>query len=97
MVDRGPLAERSALTGHAHRGNFQIPIEYKYVNKMVTAVQWLKMVITHKHDLNLEEALEEALRMEKDQIIIAYSEGESQQGFENEAEEYYNNNYGNDN
>ena len=64
---------------------------------MVTAVQWLKMVITHKHDLNLEEALEEALRMEKDQIIIAYSEGESQQGFENEAEEYYNQNYGNDN
>ena len=67
------------------------------INKMVTAVQWLKMVITHKHDLNLEEALEEALRMEKDQIIIAYSEGESQQGFENEAEEYYNKNYGNDN
>ena len=64
---------------------------------MVTAVQWLKMVTTHKHDLNLEEALEEALRMEKDQIIIAYSEGESQQGFENEAEEYYNQNYGNDN
>jgi hypothetical protein len=97
MVDRGALAERSALTGHAHRGNFQILTEYKYVNKMVTAVQWLKMVITHKHDLNLEEALEEALRMEKDQIIIAYSEGESQQGFENEAEEYYNQNYGNDN
>jgi type IV secretory pathway ATPase VirB11/archaellum biosynthesis ATPase len=67
------------------------------INKMVTAVQWLKTIITHKHDLNLEEALEEALRMEKDQIIIAYSEGESQEGFENEAEEYYNQNYGNDN
>jgi hypothetical protein len=93
MVDRGPLAERSALTGHAHRENFQIPIEYKYVNKMITAVQWLKMVITHKHDLNLEEALEEALRMEKDQIIEAYCEGDDNVG----AEEYYNKNYGNDN
>jgi len=37
MVDRGPLAERSALTGHAHREKFQILIEYKYVNKMVIA------------------------------------------------------------
>jgi hypothetical protein len=37
MVDRGALAERSALTGHTHRGNFQILIEYKYVNKMVIA------------------------------------------------------------
>ena len=93
MVDRGALAERSALTGHTHRGKFQILIEYKYVNKMVTAVQWLKMVITHKHDLNLEEALEEALKMEKDQIIIAYSEGDDNVG----AEEYYDKNYGNDN
>jgi hypothetical protein len=93
MVDRGPLAERSALTGHAHREKFQILIEYKYVNKMVTAVQWLKMVITHKHDLNIEEALEEALRMEKDQIIEAYCEGDDNVG----AEEYYNKNYGNDN
>ena len=63
------------------------------INKMITAVQWLKMVTTHKHDLNLEEALEEALRMEKDQIIIAYSEGDDNVG----AEEYYNKNYGNDN
>ena len=63
------------------------------INKMVTAVQWLKMVITHKHDLNLEEALEEALRMEKDQIIEAYCEGDDNVG----AEEYYNKNYGNDN
>ena len=60
---------------------------------MVTAVQWLKMVITHKHDLNLEEALEEALRMEKDQIIEAYCDGYDIVG----AEEYYNKNYGNDN
>ena len=60
---------------------------------MITAVQWLKMVITYKHDLNLEEALEIALRMEKDQIIEAYCEEEDNVG----AEEYYNQNYGNDN
>jgi hypothetical protein len=38
MVDRGPLAERSALTGHAHPGIFEIITEYKYVNKMVIAL-----------------------------------------------------------
>lgn len=70
---------------------------------MITAVQWLKTYIEFKRHVNtltyssIDEAIEEALRMEKDQIIIAYSEGESQQGFENEAEEYYNQNYGNDN
>jgi hypothetical protein len=99
MVDRGPLAERSALTGHAHRGNFQILTEYKYVNKMVTAVQWLKAYIEFKRHVNtltyssIDEALEEALRMEKDQIIEAYCEGDDNVG----AEEYYNKNYGNDN
>lgn len=34
MVDRGALAGRPALTDPAHRGNFEIPIEYKYVNKI---------------------------------------------------------------
>ena len=66
---------------------------------MVTAVQWLKTVIEHKRHANLltyssiEEALEEALRMEKDQIIEAYCEGDDNIG----AEEYYDKNYGNDN
>lgn len=66
---------------------------------MVTAVQWLKTVIEHSRHANLltyssiEEALEEALRMEKDQIIEAYCEGDDNVG----AEEYYNKNYGNDN
>lgn len=65
---------------------------------MVTAVQWLKTVITHKPNLNLEEAFEEALRMEKDQIIEAYCEGGVYQLDKKiEAEEYYNQNYGNDN
>ena len=66
---------------------------------MVTAVQWLKTVIEHSRHANLltyssiEEALEEALRMEKDQIIEAYCEGDDNIG----AEEYYDKNYGNDN
>jgi hypothetical protein len=34
MVDRRALAGGPALTGHAHRENFQIIREYKYVNKM---------------------------------------------------------------
>ena len=66
---------------------------------MVTAVQWLKTYVEHKRHANLltyssiEEALEEALRMEKDQIIEAYCEGDDNIG----AEEYYDKNYGNDN
>ena len=66
---------------------------------MVTAVQWLKTVITHKPNLNLEEALEEALRMEKDQIIEAVYEGMGTNFDPNmgRAEQYYNETYGNDN
>ena len=66
---------------------------------MVTAVQWLKAYIEFKRHVNtltyssIDEALEEALRMEKDQIIEAYCEGDDNVG----AEEYYNKNYGNDN
>ena len=66
---------------------------------MVTAVQWLKAYIEFKRHVNtltyssIDEALEEALRMEKDQIIEAYCEGDNNVG----AEEYYNKNYGNDN
>ena len=69
------------------------------INKMVTAVQWLKAYIEFKRHVNtltyssIDEALEEALRMEKDQIIEAYCEGDDNVG----AEEYYNKNYGNDN
>jgi len=65
---------------------------------MVTAVQWLKMVITHKHDLNLEEALEEALTMEREQIEEAYMSGKLD--WNNHSEDssvYYDKNYGNDN
>lgn len=71
---------------------------------MVTAVQWLKTVIAHKPNLNLEEAIEEALRMEQDQIEEAYMAGkwDWNNHIENNQESedpsvYYNKNYGNDN
>ena len=66
---------------------------------MITAVQWLKAYIEFKRHVitltysSIDEALEEELRREKDQIIEAYCEGDDNVG----AEEYYNKNYGNDN
>lgn len=40
--------------------------------------------------------LEKAKQMEKEQIINAFIEGEHQQGFEGEAEQYYKETYGKD-
>ena len=37
-----------------------------------------------------QEALEQAKQMEKEVIMNAYTSGEHQQGFEQEAEQYYN-------
>lgn len=39
--------------------------------------------------------IEKAKAIEKEQIINAYIEGEHQQGFQAEAEQYYNETYGN--
>ena len=66
---------------------------------MVTAVQWLKTVIELMGDLNIEEALEEALRMEREQIEQAFDYGYDNGHVDSgkEPEEYYNENYGNDN
>ena len=77
---------------------------------MVTAVQWLKTYVEYKRHANLltyssiDEALEEALRMEKDQIEDAYMAGKwdwNNHIEKNEESEdssvYYNKNYGNDN
>ena len=67
---------------------------------MVTAVQWLKTVIEHSRHANLltyssiEEAIEEALRMEKDQIEEAYIKGGVYQFDKKvEAEQYYHQTY----
>jgi hypothetical protein len=39
VVDRGALAGSLALTGGAHRENFQIPIKSKYINKMKKTIK----------------------------------------------------------
>ena len=71
---------------------------------MVTAVQWLKTVIEFMGDLNIEEALEEALTMEREQIEEAFMSGKLDWNnhIENNQESedssvYYDKNYGNDN
>jgi len=39
------------------------------------------------------DEIEQAKAMEKEQIMNAYSDGEHQQGFESESEQYYNETY----
>lgn len=45
-------------------------------------------------DEEFEKLFKEAKEMEKEQIKNAFIEGEHQQGFEGEAENYYNQTYG---
>jgi hypothetical protein len=68
-----------------------------------TAVEWLKGVIDsfgNKHELQmswstLDEIIEQAKEMEKQQIIDAFKHGELPAFFVNlNAEEYYNETYG---
>jgi flagellar biosynthesis protein FliP len=61
-----------------------------------TAVEWLynNLKSHFEHDGDLLEcvqmSMQQAKEMEKEQIIDAFILGELQQGFENEAEQYYN-------
>ena len=77
---------------------------------MVTAVQWLKAYIEFKRHVNtltyssIDEALEEALTMEREQIEEAYMSGKwdwnnhIEQNKESEdSSVYYDRNYVNDN
>ena len=61
--------------------------------KKQTAVEWLVNELIKK-GLPIEkygmDSYEQAQQMEKQQIIDAYVNGEHQQGFEAEAEQYYN-------
>lgn len=41
----------------------------------ITAVEWLRTVLMYKRDLNLEEAINEALRIEREQIEDAFLDG----------------------
>jgi len=61
-----------------------------------TAVDYLyeKLWGIHKDKFTWQMILNEAKKKEKRQIIEAYLSGEHQQGFEGEAEQYYNETYG---
>jgi hypothetical protein len=75
----------------------------------MTAVEWLKDVIEsfgNKHELHIswdtmDEIIEQAKAMEKDQIVDAFGVGchhESKRlvGYQDTAEQYYNETYGGD-
>ena len=71
---------------------------------MVTAVQWLKAYIEFKRHVNtltyssIDEAIEEALTMEREQIEEAFMSGKLDWNNHSEdASFYYDKNYGNDN
>jgi hypothetical protein len=61
-----------------------------------TAVDYLfeKLWGIPKDKFTWQMILNEAKKKEKRQIIEAYLSGEHQQGFEGEAEQYYNETYG---
>jgi len=67
-----------------------------------TAVEWLENEFLFSKEDNgkieigqqlFDILITKAKQMEKEQIINAYIDGEHQQGFENEAEQYYNETY----
>lgn len=66
------------------------------MEKKQTAVEFLyerleRMIPrTALYNIDKNEYFEQAKEMEKQQIIDAYVNGEHQQGFEAEAEQYYN-------
>jgi len=65
-------------------------------NKQQTAVQRLieQLRFTHKEAYNdLYEVIQQALEMEKQQIIDAYINGGHQHRFKAEAEQYYKETY----
>jgi hypothetical protein len=61
-------------------------------NKMVTAVEWLFNNYVDKGHITIE-AIEQALAMEKEQIVDAYKFGLSDE-YVIGAEQYYNETYG---
>jgi hypothetical protein len=61
-----------------------------------TSVDWLfkQLWETPKDKLTWHSILEQAKQMENEQIIDAYDKGEFNQGCNEDAEQYYNENYG---
>jgi len=60
-----------------------------------TSVEWLfeKLWETPKDKFTWNTILSKAKQMEKEQIIDAYDKGEFNQGCNEDAEQYYNENY----
>jgi len=60
-----------------------------------TAVEWLfaQIPLEYSSSRASYEKLKQAMQMEKEQIMDAYINGEHQQGFEAESEQYYNEKY----
>jgi hypothetical protein len=64
----------------------------------MTAIEWLVEQFEQSHSYINEifkETIEQAKEMEKHQIMNAYCDGEHQQGFQNESEQYYDKTYKN--
>lgn len=61
-------------------------------NKKQTAVDWLLNDYVNKGLITIE-AIEQAKKIEKQQIKVAFISGEHQQGFQGEAEQYYKETY----
>ena len=62
----------------------------------LTAVEWLVEQLAPSVSLQqkyIDELLEQAKQMEKEQIIDAYDKGEFNQGCNEDAEQYYNKTY----
>ncbi len=68
-------------------------------NKL-TAVDWIELKLNSVEPTDfcsietIKDWVKQAKQMEKEQIINAFIDGEHQQGFELEAEQYYNETYG---
>jgi len=70
-------------------------ITTKTMENKQTSVEWLfeKLWETPKDKFTWNTILSKAKQMEKEQIIDAYDKGEFNQGCNEDAEQYYNENY----
>ena len=61
-----------------------------------TALQWFLDKLPHSIETQFSEQIQEALKMEREQIEDAYYEGK-EYGFKEQGEQYYNETYGGNN
>jgi hypothetical protein len=62
-------------------------------DKKQTALQWFVDKLPHSIETQFSEQIQQALQMEREQIIEAYYEGK-EYGFKEQGEQYYNETYG---